>query len=157
MQELPISDQLQHWLGSDGEKTLGSLIDVFQEKSFAILFVLLLGVSALLASWIPLQFSIVTVFLFAGPHNWFEARYVLGRLTRPASGIGNDLALGIMDGNGNSLRHDALGTVAEAEVHNGIEGKAAFGKVRMLGVEFVQAELERLVGATTLHGLGCLL
>ena len=47
MRELPISDQLQHWLGSDGEKTLGSLIGVFEEKSFAILFVLLLGVPAL--------------------------------------------------------------------------------------------------------------
>jgi len=47
MRERPISDQLQHWLSSDGEKTLGSLIDVFEEKSFAILFVLLLGVSAL--------------------------------------------------------------------------------------------------------------
>ena len=47
MRERPISDQLEHWLSSDGEKTLGSLIDVFEEKSFAILFVLLLGVSAL--------------------------------------------------------------------------------------------------------------
>lgn len=36
--------------------------------------------SALLASWVPLQFSIVTVFLFAGPHNWFELRYFLTRL-----------------------------------------------------------------------------
>lgn len=36
--------------------------------------------SALLASWIPLQFSVVTVFLFAGPHNWFEFRYFLMRL-----------------------------------------------------------------------------
>jgi len=47
MRERPISDQLQHWLSSDGEKTLGSLIDVFEEKSFAILFVFLLGVPAL--------------------------------------------------------------------------------------------------------------
>src|SRR3954467_13426474 len=47
MRELPISEQLQHWLGSDGEKTLGSLIDVFEGKSFAILSVLLLGVPAL--------------------------------------------------------------------------------------------------------------
>jgi hypothetical protein len=38
------------------------------------------GVSALLASWLPLQFSVVTVFLFAGPHNWFELRYFLTRL-----------------------------------------------------------------------------
>ncbi len=28
----------------------------------------------------PLQFSVVTVFLFAGPHNWFEFRYFLMRL-----------------------------------------------------------------------------
>ena len=36
--------------------------------------------SAALASWAPLGFSIVTVFLFAGPHNWFELRYFLMRL-----------------------------------------------------------------------------
>jgi hypothetical protein len=36
--------------------------------------------AALLAGWVPLAFSIVTVFLFAGPHNWAEARYFLGRL-----------------------------------------------------------------------------
>lgn len=36
--------------------------------------------SALFASWLPLQFSVVTVFLFAGPHNWFELRYFLTRL-----------------------------------------------------------------------------
>jgi hypothetical protein len=36
--------------------------------------------SAVLAGWAPLGFSIVTVFLFAGPHNWIEARYFLGRL-----------------------------------------------------------------------------
>jgi hypothetical protein len=42
-----ISDELERWLSSDGEKTLGSLIELFGERSFAILFVLLLGVSAL--------------------------------------------------------------------------------------------------------------
>ena len=36
--------------------------------------------SALLASSVPLQFSVVTVFVFAGPHNWFELRYFLMRL-----------------------------------------------------------------------------
>jgi hypothetical protein len=36
--------------------------------------------SATFASWLPLQMSIATVFLFAGPHNWFEARYFLMRL-----------------------------------------------------------------------------
>jgi hypothetical protein len=42
-----VSDQLERWLGTSGDKTLGSLNDLFQEKSFAILFVLLLGVPAL--------------------------------------------------------------------------------------------------------------
>ena len=41
------SDQIERWLASDGDKTLGGLIDVFQEKSFALIFILLLGVSAL--------------------------------------------------------------------------------------------------------------
>lgn len=42
---------------------------------------LLLAVAAaLLAGWTPILFSIVTVFLFAGPHNWLEARYFLTRL-----------------------------------------------------------------------------
>ncbi len=39
-----------------------------------------MAAAALLAGWVPLQFSIVTVFLFAGPHNFFEFRYFLGRL-----------------------------------------------------------------------------
>lgn len=43
----PVSDQLEGWLTSEGDKTLGGLIELFEEKSFAILFVLLLGVPAL--------------------------------------------------------------------------------------------------------------
>ena len=42
-----VSTELERWLQSDGEKTLGSLVELFEEKSFAILFVLLLGVPAL--------------------------------------------------------------------------------------------------------------
>src|SRR5689334_8221818 len=42
-----VSDSLQGWLEGDTDKTLGSLVDVFGEKSFAILFVFLLGVPAL--------------------------------------------------------------------------------------------------------------
>ena len=42
-----VSDELERWLQSEGEKTLGSLVELFEEKSFAILFVLLLGVPAL--------------------------------------------------------------------------------------------------------------
>jgi hypothetical protein len=43
----PVSDELERWLQSEGTKTLASLIKVFEEKSFAILFVVLLGVPAL--------------------------------------------------------------------------------------------------------------
>jgi hypothetical protein len=42
-----VSDQLERWLASEGDQTLGGLIDVFEEKSFALIFILLLGVPAL--------------------------------------------------------------------------------------------------------------
>jgi hypothetical protein len=42
-----VSDQIDAWLKTDGAKTLASLVDLFEEKGFAILFVLLLGVPAL--------------------------------------------------------------------------------------------------------------
>jgi hypothetical protein len=46
-QPLKLSDQLDGWLTGDGEKTVGSLVDAFGDKSFAMLLVLLLGVPAL--------------------------------------------------------------------------------------------------------------
>ncbi len=46
-EDRPLSDQLSDWLEGDGDKTLSGLAEVFEEKSFAILFVLLLGVPAL--------------------------------------------------------------------------------------------------------------
>jgi hypothetical protein len=42
-----LSDELEEWLTGEGDRTLGALVDAFGEKSFAILFVLLLGVPAL--------------------------------------------------------------------------------------------------------------
>jgi hypothetical protein len=42
-----LSDQLERWLAGDGDKTLGGLANLFREKSFAVLFVLLLCVPAL--------------------------------------------------------------------------------------------------------------
>ena len=42
-----LSDELEEWLAGDGDRTLGALVDAFGEKSFAILFVVLLGVPAL--------------------------------------------------------------------------------------------------------------
>ncbi|MDX6404815.1 MAG: hypothetical protein QOH70_2270 [Blastocatellia bacterium] len=49
-------------------------------RLFVVMLVASACISAALASWLPLQVSIVTVFLFAGPHNWFELRYFLMRL-----------------------------------------------------------------------------
>lgn len=77
-----VSDALERWLASDGEKTLGSLVELFEEKSFALLFVLLLGVPAL-----PLPtggathvFEIVAILLaaqlIAGRHEiWLPQRW----------------------------------------------------------------------------------
>jgi hypothetical protein len=47
---------------------------------FGATVILSIFAAAAFASWMPLQVSIVTVFLFAGPHNWFELRYFLTRL-----------------------------------------------------------------------------
>jgi hypothetical protein len=77
-----VSEQLERWLGSDGEKTLASLIELFEEKSFAILFVVLISVPAL-----PLPtggathvFEIVAVLLAAQliagrQHIWLPQRW----------------------------------------------------------------------------------
>ncbi|HSD24148.1 MAG TPA: exopolysaccharide biosynthesis protein [Solirubrobacterales bacterium] len=42
-----LSDRLEVWFRGPGPKTVGSLIEIFGEKSFAVLFVLLLAVPAL--------------------------------------------------------------------------------------------------------------
>ena len=49
-------------------------------RLFVAIVVLCIISAAAFASLLPLQVSIVTVFLFAGPHNWFELRYFLMRL-----------------------------------------------------------------------------
>jgi hypothetical protein len=42
-----VSGEIEAWLEGEGDKTLGGLIEVFEKKSFAVLFVVLLGVPAL--------------------------------------------------------------------------------------------------------------
>ena len=42
-----LSHELEGWLAGDGDKTVGSLVSLFGQRSFAVLFVLLLGVPAL--------------------------------------------------------------------------------------------------------------
>jgi hypothetical protein len=48
-------------------------------RRFAAVVVSFMALAALLAGWLPLQLSIATVFLFAGPHNLMEFRYFLSR------------------------------------------------------------------------------
>ena len=42
-----VSDQIDRWLDESDDHTVGALLDLFEEKSFALLFIILLGVSAL--------------------------------------------------------------------------------------------------------------
>jgi hypothetical protein len=42
-----VSDELDRWLGGEEPRTLGSLIDAFEERSFAIVFALLMALPAL--------------------------------------------------------------------------------------------------------------
>jgi hypothetical protein len=44
---IALSDQLERWLTGEGDRTLGTLVRTFGDKSFAILLVVLLGVPAL--------------------------------------------------------------------------------------------------------------
>jgi hypothetical protein len=85
-----VSQAFERWLASDGEKTLGSLFQLFEEKSFALLFVLLLGVPAL-----PLPtggathvFEIIAILLavqlIAGRHQiWLPERWRRIQLAGP--------------------------------------------------------------------------
>ena len=61
--------------------------------AFAGGFVALAAGAAALAGALPVEFSLATVFLFAGPHNWFEARYALGRLPARAGKLRGFFAL----------------------------------------------------------------
>jgi hypothetical protein len=71
----PFSDQLEGWLRSDEEKTLGALSDVFAEKSFAVTILLLMFVPALPlpTGGISHVFEAITVVL--------AAQMLLGRRT----------------------------------------------------------------------------
>ena len=56
--------------------------EIIRSRATLLLCVVLssIALSCTLASWLPLQFSVVTVFLFAGPHNLLEFRYFLTRM-----------------------------------------------------------------------------
>lgn len=85
-----LSDELERWLNGDGEKTLGSLVDAFGEKSFAVLFVVLLGVPALPlpTGGVTHVFEIIAVLvalqLVVGlRHVWLPARWSRREIAGP--------------------------------------------------------------------------
>jgi hypothetical protein len=65
MQREPFSDQLEGWLKTDGDKTVGTLGEVFREKSFAVTVLFLMFLPALPAptGGITHVFEAITVLL----------------------------------------------------------------------------------------------
>jgi len=61
----PFSDELERWLRSDGEKTLGSMSTVFAERSFAamILLLMILPATPLPTGGVTHVFEVITVIL----------------------------------------------------------------------------------------------
>jgi len=47
---------------------------------FAAVFIAFCILASSLVARLPIQLSVATVFLFAGPHNWMEFRFFLGRM-----------------------------------------------------------------------------
>lgn len=64
-------------------------------RGFATSLIALAVVSCGLAGFLPLGFSIVSVFLFAGPHNWMEARFFLSRMPARWNRLRGYFGLGI--------------------------------------------------------------
>jgi hypothetical protein len=79
---LALSDQLERWLTGEHDRTLGSLVRAFGDKSFAILLVLLLGVPALplptggVTHVFELIAALITLELIAGRREvWLPERW----------------------------------------------------------------------------------
>ncbi len=60
--------------------SLGTISQRESALPFAISALALAFAAATMAACAPIAFSIATVFLFAGPHNWIELRYFLSRM-----------------------------------------------------------------------------
>jgi hypothetical protein len=79
---LALSAQLERWLSGEGDRTLGSLVHAFGDKSFAVLLVLLLGVPALplptggVTHVFELIAALIALELIAGCHEvWLPERW----------------------------------------------------------------------------------
>ena len=74
----------------------------------------LVAAAAVLAGWFPIGFSIAIVFLFAGPHNWLEARYFMTRMPARWGRLRGFFTLGIAGVVGLTAGMIALPTLATA-------------------------------------------
>jgi len=93
------SRQIDGWLKGEGDKTLGALVELFGQKSFAILFILLLGVSALpiptggVTNVFEAIAALLALELIAGvehiwlPQRWRALQLVGGRRERFIEGL----------------------------------------------------------------------
>lgn len=95
-------------------------------RGFAIGFLMLVGVAAGLSVYLPLSVAFGAVFLFAGPHNLLEFRYVLGRLPARAGRLWSFFlwsGLGIV---GLTLAYAALPWLSVAVPRIGRQGYAVW-------------------------------
>jgi hypothetical protein len=83
----------------------------------------LTGAAWSLATLAPIGFSIAIVFLFAGPHNWFEARYMLQRMPARWGPLWRYFAIGIA---GTLLLTGALAALSLAARGGRIDGTAFY-------------------------------
>ncbi|HYP00788.1 MAG TPA: hypothetical protein VER76_11405 [Pyrinomonadaceae bacterium] len=95
--------------------------------TFALVALALVSASAIFAGWMPLRASIITVFLFAGPHNWFELRYFLARLPARLGRSRNFFVVAFAGVASLLATYAALPLVAEAFVWGGDEWTLAVG------------------------------
>lgn len=73
-----------------------SRLETKGHASFVCVCLGVIFLAAFFAASTPITFSIITVFLFAGPHNWFEARYMLSRLPARWNSFGSYYIFGII-------------------------------------------------------------
>ncbi|MDY3554266.1 hypothetical protein R5W24_003385 [Gemmata sp. JC717] len=107
-------------------------------RAFAGGFVALAAGAAALSGALPVGFALATVFLFAGPHNWFEARYALGRLPARAGKLWGFFAVSVCGIVGLTAGYAALPfLVSPADLVSGPELYAVWCSAFLLWVAFL--------------------
>lgn len=109
-------------------------IERISHMYFAIGALALIATFALIAGWLPITFSIVTVFLFAGPHNWVEARYFLSRLPARWGRLRGFFLFGFVGVVGLTLGFAALSYFAEMLGDHWLSGLAGWNTLLALWI-----------------------